>query len=353
METITITNESTTLATVNTAAYEAAKGNEFLQYMLRRANGTKQRHIKTILDFAAWYADDRNHVYTDMLHPAAWKDITAKDITDYRLNLIYNDSYKTLKDGTRENIGKKSINTVNQTISIICKYAKLAHAAGYVSDTQYNIIRDIEGITPNEATEIDNSRNCTRCINAKKSAPVQLTVFQMELLKHDHPNTLQGKRNQLVFCLLLDHGQRIGDMVNLKTDNVDMVKKQITFKTQKTNINMTLQMTADVYNAFLEYFAMYTPQPGGSIWTGTNKSDKPQGSFSKRAAQKMITAKAAAVGISDFSAHDCRHAWTDRALDAGNDLVTVQHAGGWKNLNMVSYYAAKKEVSNAGLKGFN
>ena len=67
----------------------------------------------------------------------------------------------------------------------------------------------------------------------------------------------------------------------------------------------------------------------------------------------MITAKAAAVGISDFSAHDCRHAWTDRALDAGNDLVTVQHAGGWKNLNMVSYYAAKKEVSNAGLKGFN
>ena len=371
MNTITTTNTSTAITTGNSAAYEAAKASEFIQYMTRRDDGTKARQMKVIADFADWYAADRNRDYCDMMWPVMWKDVTAKDLTDYRLNLIYNDSYRNIyksvkeiaEDGTvtrklvftgeRENIGKKSVNTINQEISILCKFAKIAHAAGYLPDDHYNLIRDIEGIKPGEAIEIDKTRDCSRCNNAKKAAPVTLSLLQMELLKHDHPETLKGKRDQLFFCLLLDHGQRVGDMVNLTTDNIDLDNRQLIFRTQKTNCDMRLQMTSDVYRAFREYFAMWQPIQGGSIWTGVNKSDLPSGSFSKRAAQKMITNAAAKYGIENFSAHDCRHAWTDKALDAGNDVVTIQHAGGWKNLTMVSYYASKKEISNAGLKGFN
>lgn len=370
METIITTNTNTAITTGSSAAYNFAKANEFIQYMTRRDKGTVKRQIKVIGDFANWYADDRHRDFCNMQQPYMWKDVTAKDITDYRLNLIYNDSYKNIykyitkkqEDGTevktrvitgRENIGKKSVNTINQEISILCKFAKIAHAAGYLPDHQYNLIRDIEGIKPGEAIEIDKTRDGSRCDNSKKAAPVTLSLLQMELLKHDHPDTLKGKRDQLFFCLLLDHGQRVGDMVNLTTDNIDLDNRQLIFRTQKTNCDMRLQMTNDVYKAFREYFAMWQPTQGGSIWTGVNKSDLPSGSFSKRAAQKMITNAAAKYGIENFSAHDCRHAWTDKALDAGNDVVTIQHAGGWKNLTMVSYYASKKEISNAGLKGFN
>jgi integrase len=354
MTTITTTNTNTAITTANSAAYEAAKANEFIQYMTRRERGTAKRQVKVISDFATWYAADRGRAFCDMMWPVMWKDVTAKDLTDYRLNLIYNDSFRTdPRTGERVNIGKKAINTINQEVSILCKFAKLAHAAGYIPDDHYNLIRDIEGIKPGEAIEIDKGRDGSRCNNAKKAAPVQLTLLQMELLKHDHPETLKGKRDQLFFCLLLDHGQRVGDMVNLTTANVDMINRTLTFKTQKTNCDMRLQMTGDVYRAFREYFAMWQPIQGGTIWTGVNKSDVPSGSFSKRAAQKMITEAAAKYGIENFSAHDCRHAWTDKALDAGNDVVTIQHAGGWKNLTMVSYYASKKEISNAGLKGFN
>lgn len=354
MNTITTTNTSTAITTGNSAAYEAAKANEFIQYMTRRERGTVKRQVKVIADFATWYAADRGRAFCNMQQPYMWKDVTAKDLTDYRLNLIYNDSFRTdPRTGERVNIGKKAINTINQEVSILCKFAKIAHAAGYLPDDHYNLIRDIEGIKPSEAEEINKGRDGSRCNNAKKAAPVQLSLLQMELLKHDHPETLKGKRDQLFFCLLLDHGQRVGDMVNLTTDNVDMDNRTLTFRTQKTNCDMRLQMTGDVYRAFREYFAMWKPSAGSSIWTGVNKSDIPSGSFSKRAAQKMITEAAAKYGIENFSAHDCRHAWTDKALDAGNDVVTIQHAGGWKNLTMVSYYASKKEISNAGLKGFN
>lgn len=354
MTTITTTNNNTSITTGNNAAYNFAKANEFVQYMTRRDKNTAKRQVKVISDFATWYAADRNREYTDMMWPVMWKDVTVKDLTDYRLNLIYNDSYKVdPHTGDRVNIGKKSINTINQELSILCKFAKIAHEAGHLPDNQYNLIRDFEGIKPNEAAEINKTRDGSRCTNAKKAAPVQLSMLQMELLKHDHPNTLKGKRDQLFFCLLLDHGQRVGDMVNLTTDNIDMDNRQLIFRTQKTNCDMRLQMTNDVYRAFREYFAMWQPIQGGTIWTGVNKSDVPSGSFSKRAAQKMITAAGVKYGIENFSAHDCRHAWTDKALDAGNDVVTIQHAGGWKNLTMVSYYASKKEISNAGLKGFN
>lgn len=354
MTNITTTNTNTAITTGNNAAYDFAKANEFVQYMTRRDKNTAKRQVKVISNFATWYAADRNRDYCDMMWPIMWKDVTAKDLTDYRLNLIYNDSCKVdSKTGARVNIGKKAISTINQELSILCKFAKLAHAAGYLPDSQYNLIRDFEGIKPSEAAEINKTRDTSRCNNAKKAAPVQLSLLQMELLKHDHPKTLKGKRDQLLFCLLLDHGQRVGDMVNLTMDNVDMDNRTLTFKTQKTNCDMRLQMTNDVYKAFREYFAMWQPIQGGSIWTGVNKSDVPSGSFSKRAAQKMITEAAAKYGIDNFSAHDCRHAWTDKALDAGNDVVTIQHAGGWKNLQMVSYYASKKEISNAGLKGFN
>ena len=352
METTITTNNSTAITTGNSAVYNAAKANEFIQFLTRRTPGTAARYAKVTKDFANWYADDRAADYVSFQQPEHWNRVTAKDITDYRLNLLYNESYRETAAGIVPN-GKKSISTINQEVSMLCKLAKIAHAAGYLNDHEYNLIRDIEGITPAEGKEVDKGRGQTRCNNAKKEAPIQITILQIELLKHDHPNTLKGKRDQLLFCLLLDHGQRIGDMLELTTDKIDMTARTITFTSQKTNCDMRLQMTADVYRAFTEYFAMWQPIQGGSIWTGINKSDKAQGGFSKRAAQKLITATAAKYGITDFAAHDCRHAWTDKALDAGNDIVTIQHAGGWKNITMVSYYAAKKEVSNAGLKGFN
>ena len=298
---ITTANTNTAITTANSAAYEAAKANEFIQYMTRRERGTAKRQVKVISNFATWYAADRGRAFCDMMWPVMWKDVTAKDLTDYRLNLIYNDSFRTdPRTGERVNIGKKSINTINQELSILCKFAKIAHEAGHLPDNQYNLIRDFEGIKPNEAAEINKTRDGSRCTNAKKAAPVQLSMLQMELLKHDHPNTLKGKRDQLFFCLLLDHGQRVGDMVNLTTDNVDMDNRQLIFRTQKTNCDMRLQMTNDVYRAFREYFAMWQPIQGGTIWTGVNKSDVPSGSFSKRAAQKMITAAGVKYGIENF-----------------------------------------------------
>ena len=52
------------------------------------------------------------------------------------------------------------------------------------------------------------------------------------------------------------------------------------------------------------------------------------------------------MGIYYLSAHDLRHCWTDRAIDGGSNLIAIQHAGGWKNINMVSHYATQKEISN-------
>ena len=46
-----------------------------------------------------------------------------------------------------------------------------------------------------------------------------------------------------------------------------------------------------------------------------------------------------AAGIKDFRFHDLRHTFASRLVMAGEDLYTVQRAGGWKTAIMVQRYA--------------
>ena len=170
-------------------------------------------------------------------------------------------------------------------------------------------------------------------------------------MKFGHPDTLQGKRNALLFTILLDHGMRISDAMALTMGNIDMDNRTIRFTTKKTGTDLNLAMTDDVYNAFAEYFAVYQPaDETASIWTGVNKHGSANGTWGKHSAQMEITKVAKNFGIDNLSAHDLRHCWTDRAIEGGSDLVAVQQAGGWKSIQMVSRYATKKEVSNQGVK---
>jgi integrase len=46
-----------------------------------------------------------------------------------------------------------------------------------------------------------------------------------------------------------------------------------------------------------------------------------------------------AAGIEDFRFHDLRHTFASRLVMAGENLYTVQRAGGWKTAIMVQRYA--------------
>ena len=338
-EIITTTN-STDIATNEAMnAYNAVVNNPFLKNILTKSNSTITRHLHELRNFGAFLAENRGTDADSMQQPGHWKNVTASDIEAYKAYLTYVRGLRTT--------------TISQIIYIIKSYARLAYDAGTISIEELTKIEHIKGISGSEAVHIDEHRQKTaeRDRHNVGGQVTTLTKKQVNLLKFGHPETLQGKRNALLFTILLDHGMRISDVIALTMGNIDMENRMIHVTTKKTGVSLNLAMTDDVYQAFAEYFKVYQPKDEtSSIWTGVNKHGSANGTWGKHSAQMEITKVAKNFGIEKLSAHDLRHCWTDRAIEGGSDLVAVQQAGGWKSIQMVSRYATKKAVSNQGVK---
>ena len=290
-------------------------------------------NMKSLIQSGEWTSDHAKAMLEE------WSGITANNIETYKEYMI---SVKGLRT-----------TTISQVIYILKSYARIAYNAGSLPITELTRIEHIKGISGSEAVHIDEHREKTAERNRHNVGGnvTTLTKKQVTMLKFGHPDSLDGKRDALLFCILLDHGLRISDAIALKRNDIDMENKMIHFTTKKTGVSLNLRMTEDVYNAFCEYFDAFQPaDEESSIWTGVNKHGKAQGTWGKHSAQMEITLIAKSMGIRNLSAHDLRHCWTDRAIEGGSDLVSVQQAGGWKSLQMVGRYATKKAVSNSGVK---
>ena len=344
MNTNIITANTNSISTGTASAlYEAVRNNPFLKNIMGKSDSTITRHVHELQMFGRFIADIKDTAIRSMQQAQHWSDITANDIEDYKHYLTYVKGLRTT--------------TITQAVYIIKSYARVAYDAGAVSIEELTRIDHIKGYRGNEAEHLDEHR---RQAEQKTSASnrhnlkgnvTHLSKKQINSLKFAQPDTLVGKRDALLFCILLDHGLRISDAIGLTADCIDLENRMMTISTKKTGVVLNLQMTDDVYEAFVNYFSAYTPvSETASIWTGVSKHGTASGTFGKHSAQMEITKVAKAFGIDNFSAHDCRHCWTDRAIDGGSDLVSVQQAGGWKSLQMVSHYAQKKAVSNSGVR---
>ena len=321
------------ISTTSYEAYKAVTSNPILANMINKSDSTIKRHLHELRNFGLFIAEMSDSEPKTMQQISDWKNVTAKTIDDYK-------QYLTFIRGMRTT-------SINQIIYIIRSYAKIAYNEDAISVEEITKVGNIKGISSNEAPRLDKRREKTADSNRHNIGGnvTKLTDEQIHMLKHDHPDTLKGRRNALLFNILLDHGLRISDAIGITVEEVDLNRRLLKIYTQKTGIVLNLQMTDDVYNAFQAYFEKYRPIRG-SIWVGVSKADNPNGSFGKRSAQQEITKVAKEMGIYDLSAHDLRHCWTDRAIDGGSNLIAIQHAGGWKNINMVSHYATQKEISN-------
>ena len=335
-ELITVTNCNTITVTNGNSLAGFIVDNPILADILTFSKSSQTRYLHELRSFGEYIG------HGNMQTVDQWEGVTAEALKLYHAHLLYEVGMRTT--------------TANQILYIIKKFSRIAYDAGAISIDELTRIEHVKGLTASKSENVDAGRQTAGKATAISDRHnvngnvTHLTKKQVNLLKFGHGEDLAGRRDALLFCLLLDFGLRISDAVALMVDNVDMVEHMVTVKTMKTSTELKLRMTQDIYDAFVSYFELYQPAPGASIWTGINKGGKPSGTFGKHSAQMRITAVADALGIPNLSAHDLRHAWTDRAIAGGSDLESVRQAGGWKSIQMVSHYASKKAVSNEGVK---
>ena len=315
----------TTVQKIGQAANAAASENIFLNYIMRKAANTQTRHKKELRNFSSFLAEI-GYTNDGMTNPQEWSGMTFGLIEGYQRFM--------LKNGY-------SVNSTNQTIYIIKAYAGLAGKAGYIPFDEMARIKEVKGFKTGEAVHIDQQRKAqgaaTR-ISTKKQTARNLSSLQVERLKHEHPDTLKGKRDALIFALFLDMGLRESELLSLTKESFDMDTKTLHWHREKTNNNGHEQMSQDVMTAAAAYFKAHETTGEKALLLSVNKWGHVTGNLTMRGLVSIVKAAGETVGIDNLSPHDLRHSMALRAYKAGIPLKSIQRRLGHSSVKTTERY---------------
>ncbi|MBK8899765.1 MAG: site-specific integrase [Anaerolineaceae bacterium] len=240
-----------------------------------------------------------------------------------------------------------SLASVNNRLSAIKVYARLAAKAGVIPPEEHALIREVRGYGRTEGKRIDTTRNKQR-LGYKKEEAIVLTARQARRLKTEHPPTPQGIRDRLMICLLLDLGLRASEVAALQVEDLAEVGYAIVYR-QKTDTTDRMELTADI-EAALQAYARYM-RKSGTLLRGSRKNNKLTDQvMSVRAIGARVKILGRDIlGIWELSPHDLRHTWATRAAKDSSPFV-LRDAGGWTNMQTPGRYVERAKVVNEGIK---
>lgn len=239
-----------------------------------------------------------------------------------------------------------SLASINNRLSAVRVYVRLATKAGIISTEEAALIREVRGYGRTEGKRIDQKRPSTR-VGHKKAEAIALTAEQARQLKSAHDDTPQGIRDRLLCCLLLDFGLRSSEVSSLTVDNVD--NDHITVYRQKTDTTDLLLITADIRQALDDYAPFM--RGNGRLLRGSRKNgDLSNTAMSTRAIGARIKLLGRdIIGVWELSPHDLRHTWATLAAKKSNPFA-LRDAGGWSNMQTPSRYVERNKVANEGIE---
>ena len=187
--------------------------------------------------------------------PAAWHGVTWGLVEGF-VRWLLNQGY--------------SVASINNRLSAVKVYARLAAKAGAIPAEEHALIREVHGYGETEGKRMDDRRPKSR-VGHKKDEALVLTAEQARLLKSRHAPTPQGKRDWLLICLLLDLGLRASEVAALRVE--DFVEPgYVTVYRQKTDSVDRMELTADILKALVAY-APYQRKEG-LLLRGSRKNEK-------------------------------------------------------------------------------
>lgn len=322
------------------AANQAAASGIFADYHARRSTQTLRSQRADLRSFADFLWDAGLDVDGDdlQIYAGLWLGMTWGIVEAYKTWLIER-GY--------------AVGTVNQRLSTVRSYARLAFKAGYIDQEEHQLIQSVQGYSRAEGKRLDENRDQTR-VGRKKAEPTRLSIEDADRLKHDQPDTPQGRRDALMMCLLLDHGLRCGEVALIQVDHINLKTGLLEFYRPKVDKEQTHRLTRDTLRAASAYYQAGDAPPLGRLLRSSRRDGSlGEAGITERAITKRVRVLGREIGIEPLSAHDLRHYWATHAARAGTDPFALQEAGGWSSLAMPRRYVEDARIANDGVLGFD
>lgn len=332
---------STPMTAIGQVANQVATDHVFADYINRKSDytiATQRAALQRFADYLYVVGIPDMTAVQLQTDPTAWRGLTWGLVEGF------------VKWQLREGF---AMATVNNRLSAVKIYARLAAKAGVIDAQELQLIKAVTGYGRTEGKRIDERRPLTR-LGDKKETPVRLTPAQAAQLKAQ-PDTPQGRRDALLFCLLLELGLRVGEIHGLRATDFDLEQGALHFYRPKVDVEQTHELPEETWHAARRYLrldgAMVTKAGGGLLLASRKNGALLSRPMSIRAIQHRVTYLGEQLlGVSGLSPHDCRHYWATDAARNGTDPFRLQEAGGWSSLAMPRRYVEAAEVANKGVK---
>lgn len=260
---------------------------------------------------------------------AAWKDVTAEVVRGFA-NWMLEQGY--------------SVATVNNRLSAIRVYARLAHEGGAISKDELARIRGVSGFSEEERQKINKNRATTR-VGHKKRGAIEIEREKLEKLKSTHPRTPQGARDRVLMTLMVDLGLRASEMVVLDVESVRESGYLHVFR-PTLNDTVRLPLSDDAKKAIRAYKKHM--RKSGTLLRGSRKSGKLTDEvMSKRAiGQRVKVLGRSVLDIPSLSPHDLRHSWALYTA-ADSTVDDLKFLGGWSDAQTPMRYIEQAQSKEA------
>jgi len=150
------------------------------------------------------------------------------------------------------------------------------------------------------------------------------------------PVNSSNARNQTIFMLMLDTGVRMGELINLKMEDIHMNEGllKVIGKGKKERI---VPMGSNAQRSLQRYLFRYRPKPYSTNIENVflSVSGKP---LTENSVKLIFSRLAKRSGVARLHAHLCRHTFATRFLINGGDVFTLQQILGHSTLEMVRHY---------------
>ena len=138
--------------------------------------------------------------------------------------------------------------------------------------------------------------------------------------------------DRAAFLLLWQSGMRVGEVEELRLENLDLPARRLTVRQSKGMKDRTVFMTDTSVQALLEYLAVRGPGPTDHVFLYRNQP------VCKDLIRGRIKAAGERVGVKVYP-HRLRHTAATQLLNAGCRVTSIQKFLGHKKLNTTMIYA--------------